>query len=142
MLEGGFCAAFWHEEDFGFGEVVGLLKVLDFCEVCLGLDDEFEPGVGFVGEVAEGVGVDSEFFVVAAVGEFSGDVPLVYGGVHEVGRDLGAVGLDLESVVGVLGAEDLDELSPGGLLEEGFAAGEDDVFAWVAGDEVCDFLGV
>ena len=105
----------------------------------MGLDDEFEPGVVFGGEVVEGVGVDSEFLRVAAVGEFGGDVPLIDGGVHEIGWELGAVGFYLKSVGGVLYSEAADEFFPGGLLEEGLAAGEDDVFAVVAGDEVCDF---
>jgi len=87
------------------------------------LDDEFEVGVFLFCEECHGFGVIAEFWFVAGVGEFGGDVPLVDGGGHFWCGELGSVGFYFKAVGGVGGEEIFDECEPGRLLEKGFSAG-------------------
>lgn len=128
--EGGFVEAFGHQEDFVGGGVEFLGEGFDFGEVVFGLDDEFELVVVVLSELAEGGEVDAGVFVAdgplgvplpgGGVGEFGGDG-------HEVADDGGGDGAggfdgDVEAA-GVEGVGEFRELG----LDEGFAAGEDDV---------------
>ncbi len=112
------------------------MECLDFVEVALVADYEFEDGLGEGGEVLEGGEVEAEFFVDAGVGEFWGDVELGDSLGEGFGGDLGAVGFDFDE--GDLG-EELEELGEFLLLEEGLAACEDEAVAVVVGDEGGDF---
>lgn len=49
-------ATFGHEQDAVVGDVVVIDEIVNFFEVGVISDDEFEPGAGGAGEPAEGVG--------------------------------------------------------------------------------------
>ena len=53
------------------------MEGLDFVEVALVADDEFEDGLGEGSEVLESGEIEAEFFVDARVGEFGG-VKILY----------------------------------------------------------------
>lgn len=139
-IELGGGAAFGHQENSLGWDGESASDGFDFGEIRRAGGDEFEPGFRAGGEMGEHLRDDACRLFHAGVREFGGNVELVDGCIDLGSRHAGAVGFDLENESRIALPKESDEFKPVGLLEQRFAAGEDDAASGVGKDELGDFF--